>query len=105
MYCCSCGPKLAIVRAAAKAHPDGFTTSELWEDLAMRGRPPLEEHLPGMLRYLGYIEEEAIWMLLKDPGSARAIEGEHMIASDYLLSIRFIDNLTEGDSCENSIVN
>jgi hypothetical protein len=50
-----------MVRAAAKAHPDGFTSSELWDDLAARGRPPRKEHLPGMLRYLGYIEDGSIW--------------------------------------------
>jgi hypothetical protein len=68
-YCSSCGPKLPVVKAAAKAHPEGFSTSELWEDLAVRGRAPRKEHLPGMLRYLGYIEEGTIWILPKDPGS------------------------------------
>lgn len=67
-FCGSCGPKLAMVRPAVKAHPDGFTLSELWEDLAARGdRPPLKAHLPGMLQYLGYIEDGSVWRLPKSP--------------------------------------
>ena len=67
-FCGSCGPKLAMVRAAGKAHPDGFTLSELWEDLAGRGRAPRKEYLPGMLHYLGYTEDGSVWKLLpKDP--------------------------------------
>ena len=34
-FCSSCGPKIPMVSAAAKAHPEGFSTSELWEDLAV----------------------------------------------------------------------
>ena len=57
-----------MVRAAVKAHPDGFTLSGLWEDLAARGdRPPLKAHLPGMLQYLGYIEDGSVWRLPKSP--------------------------------------
>ena len=67
-FCGSCGPKLAMVRAAVKAHPDGFTLSGLWEDLAARGdRPPLKAYLPGMLQYLGYIEDGSVWRLPKSP--------------------------------------
>lgn len=65
-FCGYCGPKLSMVRAAAKAHPNGFTSSELWEDLAAKGRPPRKEHLPGMLGYLGYIEDGTIWKQPKD---------------------------------------
>lgn len=62
-FCASCGPKVSIVRAASNAHAKGFTTGELWEDLAMRGgRPPRKEHLPNMLRALGYVEFEGTWI-------------------------------------------
>jgi hypothetical protein len=61
-FCASCGPKLPMVRAAAKAHSAGFSLSELWEDLAMRGRPPLKEHLPVMLQDLGCVEVAGRWM-------------------------------------------
>lgn len=60
-FCGYCGPKLSMVRAAAKTHPNGFTSSELWEDLAARGRPPRKEHLPAMLRAAGCIEEGGCW--------------------------------------------
>ncbi len=61
-FCSYCGPKIPMVRAAAKAHPKGFTVSEIWEDLASRGnRPPRKEHLPAMLGYLGYIEYAYTW--------------------------------------------
>jgi hypothetical protein len=73
-YCASCGPKLPMVSAAAKALPEGFLTSKLWEDLALRGRAPKKEHLPGMLRHLGYIEDGAIWMLPKDFGSLEQVK-------------------------------
>ena len=67
-FCGSCGPKLAMVRAAVKARPDGFTLSGLWEDLVARGdRPPLKACLPGMLQYLGYIEDGSVWRLPKSP--------------------------------------
>ncbi len=67
-FCGSCGPKLAMVRPAVKAHPDGFTLSGLWEDLAARGdRPPHKEHVSGMLQYLGYIEDGSVWRLPKSP--------------------------------------
>lgn len=74
-YCSSCGPKLPMIKAAAKAHPEGFSTSELWEDLAGRGRAPRKEFLPGMLRQLGYIERGAIWWLPQDPGSLEQAKG------------------------------
>ena len=60
-FCASCGPKIPIVKAAAKAHANGFTTGELWEDLAIRGRPPRKEHLPSILLAIGYVEIEGIW--------------------------------------------
>jgi hypothetical protein len=67
-FCGSCGPKLAMVRAAVKARPDSLTLSRLWEDLAARGdRPPLKAHLPGMLQYLGYTEDGSVWRLPKSP--------------------------------------
>ena len=67
-FCGSCGPKLAMVRAAVKTHPDGFTLFGLWEDLAARGdRPSLKAFLPGMLQYLGYIEDGSVWRLPKGP--------------------------------------
>jgi phage/plasmid-associated DNA primase len=70
-FCGSCGPKLAMVKAAVKAHPGGFTLSRLWEDLAARGdRPPLKAYLSGMLQYLGYIEDGSVWRLSK--GSAES---------------------------------
>jgi hypothetical protein len=72
-YCASCGPKLPMVSAAAKAHPEGFSTSELWEDLAMRGRAPRKEHLPGMLQHLGYIEAGTIWTRSQDLGSLERV--------------------------------
>ncbi len=62
--CSSCGPKLPMVRAAIKAHSDGVTLSELWEDLAARGRPPRKEHLPLMLELLGCRREDGDrWVL------------------------------------------
>jgi len=70
-FCGSCGPKLAMVRAAVKAHPDVFTLFGLWEDLAARGdRPPLKAYLPGMLQYLGYIEDGSVWRLPKSPAES-----------------------------------
>lgn len=50
-FCSTCGPKLVMVRAALKAHPE-FSLSELFEDLAKNGRPPRKEHLPAMIQYL-----------------------------------------------------
>jgi hypothetical protein len=73
-FCSSCGPKLPMVSAAAKAHPEGFSTSELWEDLAWRGRAPRKEHLLGMLRHLGYIGDGTVWMLPKDFGSLEQVK-------------------------------
>jgi hypothetical protein len=61
-FCASCGPKVSMIRASAKAHTKGFTTGELWEDLAMRGRPPRREFLPAMLHAIGYVEFEGTWM-------------------------------------------
>lgn len=60
-FCGYCGPKVSMVRAAAKAHPKGFTISELLEDLAARGRAPRKEHIPAMLRAIGCIEERGVW--------------------------------------------
>ncbi|VVB64504.1 Uncharacterised protein [uncultured archaeon] len=60
-FCTSCGPKLPLVRAAMKAHLRGLSVSKLWEDLAVRGKAPRKEHLPGMLRYLGCVEESGTW--------------------------------------------
>lgn len=71
-FCASCGPKLAMVRAAMKAHPGGLTLSMLWEDLAARGRAQRKEHLPGMLRYLGCIEEGGIWRWANGENKAEA---------------------------------
>jgi hypothetical protein len=68
-FCLSCGPKTPVVKGAAKAHSNGFSLSELWEDLAGRGRAPRKEHLAGMLQFLGYIEVGAIWRLPQDIGS------------------------------------
>jgi hypothetical protein len=61
-FCASCGPKLPMVKAAMKAHADRVSLSELWEDLASRGRPPRKEHLPDILQALGYVEFEGMWM-------------------------------------------
>lgn len=71
-FCTSCGPKLAMVRAAMKAHPGGLTLSKLWEDLAARGRAPRNEHLPGMLRYLGCVEEGGTWRWADGTSKAEA---------------------------------
>ena len=60
-FCASCGPKIPIVKAAAKAHAKGFITGELWEDLSMLGRPPRKEHLPRILLAIGYVEIEGTW--------------------------------------------
>lgn len=68
-FCSSCGPKVSIVRAAAKARTKGFTTGELWEDLAMRGRPPRKEHLPAMLQAIGYVEFEGTWVRQQPSGA------------------------------------
>jgi len=74
-FCGYCGPKLSMVRAASKAYPNGFTLSELWEDLATRGdRSPLKEHLPGMLQYLGHTEDGSIWKPPKDAGSLEQLK-------------------------------
>jgi P4 family phage/plasmid primase-like protien len=60
--CTDCGSKLSITRAAAKSLPQGFTLKELLAALAGKGgRPPREEHLPGMLIHLGYLEEDERW--------------------------------------------
>jgi len=63
-YCISCGPKLSMIKATAKAldgnsnHP---TTDQIWKELAMIGRPPIKKHLPAMLRAVGCIEEGDGW--------------------------------------------
>jgi hypothetical protein len=62
--CSSCGPKLPMVRAAVKAHPEGISLSALWEDLASRGRPPLKEHLPAMLEALRCCEDGDKWVAM-----------------------------------------
>ncbi len=72
-FCSSCGPKTHMVKAAAKAHPEGFSTSELWEELAKRGRAPRKEHLSGMLQYLGYIEDGEVWRRPRDPDSPEQV--------------------------------
>lgn len=51
LFCSTCGPKLPMVESALKANPE-FSLSELWEDLAARGRPPMKEHLLAMIQYL-----------------------------------------------------
>lgn len=58
LFCSTCGPKLVMVKAAIKAHPE-FSLSELWEDLAARGRPPTQEHFLAMIHYLK--EAESNW--------------------------------------------
>jgi len=60
-FCPSCGPKIPILKAAAKAHSDGFAIGELWEDLAARGRPPKKEYLAAMLRAIGFAEVDGMW--------------------------------------------
>ena len=61
--CSSCGPKLPMVNAAMKAHPEGISLSSLWEALAERGRPPRKEHLPAMLTALGcHNGDDDIWI-------------------------------------------
>jgi len=63
-YCSWCGPKLRMIRVSAKAlagNGDRPTTDQIYEDLAMRGRPPLKEQLPAMLRAVGCIEEGNGW--------------------------------------------
>lgn len=60
-FCSSCGPAWSMVKAAAKSLQPGFTTSQIYEELAKRGRPPLIEYIPIMLRDLGYFEESGNW--------------------------------------------
>lgn len=63
-YCASCGPKLPMVKASAKAmvsNGNRPTTGQILEDLSKRGRPPLKKYLHAMLREIGLIEEGGIW--------------------------------------------
>jgi len=60
-FCSSCGPAWSMVKAAAKSLPPRFTVSQIYEELEKRGRPPRIEHIPAMLRDLGYGEHGNCW--------------------------------------------
>jgi hypothetical protein len=54
-----------MVKAAAKSLPPGFTVSQIYKELAKRGRPPRIEHIPAMLRDLGYGEGGGRWKAIE----------------------------------------
>jgi len=43
-----------------------FTVSQINEKLAKRGRPPRIEHIPAMLRDLGYEEVDNHWKIMME---------------------------------------
>jgi hypothetical protein len=64
-FCSSCGSRISIIKAVTKTLINGFTTGELWEDIAaIVNRPPRKEYIPTMLRELGYVEANGVWMPL-----------------------------------------
>jgi len=64
-YCTSCVSSLSMIRASAKilTEKNGRTpaTTEIYEDIALRGRPPRKEHMTAMLNAIGFVEKEGRW--------------------------------------------
>jgi hypothetical protein len=96
-YCISCARPLAIVGASVEALTErnnglGPTTSEIYEDVAVRSsRPPKKELLPAMLRAIGCVEKDGSWVYHRwesqehaegQPMTNEAIKNEHFRAND-----------------------
>ena len=78
-YCANCAVPLAMIRASAKAlaQTNGVapTTAEIYQDVACRGsRAPQKQHLPAMLRCLGFIEVGDRWVELSDSKQPDSLE-------------------------------
>jgi len=73
-YCTLCAPSLSIIRASAKALTEkngrGPTTTEIHENIALKGRPPTKEHIPAMLNAVGFVENEGRWKRRPDTSNS-----------------------------------
>jgi P4 family phage/plasmid primase-like protien len=73
-YCTLCARVLPMIRASAKALAEknerAPTITEIHEDIAARGRPPRKEHMPAMLKAVGFIENEERWEKRPDASSS-----------------------------------
>ena len=66
-YCTNCAMPLAMIIASAKAltRKNGVapTVAEIHQDVTSKGnRPPRKQHLPAMLRCLGFMELDGRWV-------------------------------------------
>lgn len=64
-YCTSCVSSLSMIRVSVKTLTEkngrAPTTTEIYADITLRGRPPRKEHMPAMLNAIGFVEKEGKW--------------------------------------------